>query len=125
MFDGMTTKDYRDLTDSKYYILKECGNAILLIFVGWPYDEDYSYLTIVAMNASTTRSVYHKQAELVDIIDTENGFKIVYRPNDDKERVCHFTSDLTQEQNHYAGLFKLAGTILFDSESSPTIGMGE
>lgn len=114
-----------NLTDSKYYILKECGNAILLIFVGWPYDEDHSYLTIVAMNASTTRLVYHKQAELVDIIDTENGFKIVYRPNDDKERVCHFTSDLTQEQNHYAGLFKLAGTILFDSESSPTIGMGE
>lgn len=56
------------------------------------------------MNASSTELVYHKQAELVDIIDTEKGFRIVYKPNNDRGTTYNFTYCLTQEQNQHAGI---------------------
>lgn len=90
-FNGESNLNYKSITLNRHLIFRQAGDKMLLIFIGWPYDSDYPYLTIIAINSTDAKLVYNKQAELVDIEDTINGFEIQYRPNNHKESLKRFT----------------------------------
>lgn len=77
-YDGGSSLDYRSYTDNRYFLTFDLSAKIkTLFFVGWPYDSDEPYLTIIVLTPNDAKCVFHQRMyiEKIDKIGGEYRFK--------------------------------------------------
>lgn len=82
VYDGETTRDYREYTDNRYFIpIVLSKQAIALAFLGWPYGGEMPYLTIIALTDNDAKLVFNKHMGINAITQSGNSYRMVLQAN--------------------------------------------
>lgn len=82
VYDGETTRDYREYTDNRYFIpIVLSKQAVALAFLGWPYGGEKPYLTIIALTDNDAKLVFNKHMGINAITPSGNSYSMELQAN--------------------------------------------
>lgn len=82
VYDGETTRDYREYTDNRYFIpIVLSKQAVALAFLGWPYGGEKPYLTIIALTDNDAKLVFNKHMGINAITQSGDSYIMELQAN--------------------------------------------